>query len=48
MSVELRVMQDEETILRYIFRSVSEAAEMVLFLSEFLPGSRYLVQPAPH
>lgn len=46
--VELRVMQDEETILRYVFRSVGEAADMVLFLSDFLPGSRYLVQPALH
>ena len=48
MWVELRVMQDEETILRYLFRTVAEAAEMVLFLADFLPGSRFLVQPAPH
>ena len=46
--VELRVDQDGETILIYAFKAVSEAAEMFVFLREFFPDARFVVQPLMH
>ena len=47
-AVELRVKEGSEDILVYTFGSAKEAGEMIAFLTEFLPGVRYLVQPLTH
>lgn len=46
--VELRVRDADAEILVYTFRQVSEAAEMIRFLSEFLPEARFVLQPIRH
>lgn len=46
--IELRVDQDGETILIYVFKAVSEAAEMFVFLRDFFPEARFIVQPVTH
>ena len=46
--VELRVRVDGEELLFYTFRSVSEAAELIQFLSDFFPNGQFLVQPRSH
>lgn len=46
--VELRVADDGRDILIYTFRGAAEAAEMMRFLVEFLPGARFLIQPLRH
>ncbi|WP_156883032.1 hypothetical protein [Rhodovulum sp. P5] len=48
MTVELRVMQDGESILLYVFKTIAEASEMILFLSDFLPDAKFVLQPATH
>ena len=46
--VELRVAEGGRDVLVYTFREVAEAAEMMRFLSEFLPEARFLIQPVRH
>ena len=46
--VELRVDQNGETLLVYVFKAVSEAAEMFVFLKDFFPEARFIVQPVTH
>lgn len=46
--VELRVREEGEDILVYTFRSLVEAAEMISFLSDFLPRAQFVVQPCRH
>lgn len=46
--VELRVSEDGEEILVYALKDLAKAAEMIDFLSEFLPDAQYLVQPGRH
>ncbi len=46
--VELRVNQDGETLLVYVFKAVSEAAEMFVFLRDFFPDASFVVQPVRH
>ena len=46
--VEMRVRVDGEEVLSYTFRSVSEAAEIIQFLSDFFPNGQFLVQPLSH
>jgi hypothetical protein len=46
--VELRVTEVGHEILIYRFGKIAEAAEMMNFLSEFLPDARFLIQPVLH
>jgi hypothetical protein len=46
--VELRVADGGQDLLVYTFRGMAEAAEMMRFLSEFLPEARFLIQPVRH
>jgi hypothetical protein len=46
--VELRVAEEGREVLIYTFGKVAEAAEMMNFLSEFLPDARFLIQPVRH
>lgn len=46
--VELRVAEGGQDVLVYTFRGVADAAEMMRFLSEFLPEARFLIQPVRH
>lgn len=46
--VELRVREQGEDVLVYSFKNASEAAEMVHFLSDMMPGASYVVQPIRH
>lgn len=46
--VELRVSHDGAEILVYTMKGTGEAAEMIGFLSGFLPGAEFLVQPVRH
>ncbi len=46
--VELRVRDEGEEILVYTFRAIADAAEMIHFLSGFLPRAQFVLQPAPH
>ena len=46
--VELRVREGESDILVYALKSVTEAAEMVNFLGDFLPSAQFVVQPLRH
>ncbi|ETX15949.1 hypothetical protein OCH239_11925 [Roseivivax halodurans JCM 10272] len=49
MSVcELRVREGRADSLVYVFRSVKEATAMVRFLSDFLPGAEFVIQPVRH
>lgn len=44
----LRVQEGGEDSLVYTFRSVREAADMILFLQDFFPDARFVVEPARH
>lgn len=46
--VELRVADEGRDVLVYNFRQLSEAVEMMSFLSDFLPQARFLIQPVRH
>lgn len=46
--VELRVNDGTSDILVYALKSVTEAAEMVHFLGDFLPSAQFTVQPLRH
>jgi hypothetical protein len=46
--VQMRVEEAGEAILVYTLPSVGEAAEMMVFLREFLPSARFVLQPLPH
>jgi hypothetical protein len=46
--VELRVAESGHDVLIYTFRGVADAAEMMRFLSEFLPEAQFLIQPVRH
>lgn len=46
--VEMRVSEAGEEILVYTFKRPSEAAEMIEYLADFLPGAEFLVQPLRH
>ncbi len=46
--VELRVAEDGRDILVYCFGKISDAVEMMTFLSAFLPDARFLIQPVRH
>ncbi|MEM7520406.1 MAG: hypothetical protein AAF307_05150 [Pseudomonadota bacterium] len=46
--VEMRVREAGEDILVYTFKKPREAAEMIGFLSEFLPAAEFLIQPLRH
>jgi hypothetical protein len=46
--IELRVAEGGEDVLVYTFRTVADAAEMIGFLSEFLPEARFMIQPLRH
>ena len=46
--VQLRVQTGGEDILVYSMRSVAEAADMVLFLRDFLPEARFVLEPLLH
>ena len=46
--VELRVADDGMEVLVYSFGRISEAVEMMSFLSDFLPQARFLIQPVRH
>lgn len=46
--VEMRVRDAGEEILVYTFKEPKEAAEMIEFLSDFLPEAEFLVQPLRH
>jgi hypothetical protein len=46
--VELRVREEGQDILIYNFKTATDAAEMVHFLSDMMPGASFLVQPIRH
>lgn len=46
--IELRVASEGQDVLVYTFRHAAEAAEMMKFLSDFLPEARFLIQPVRH
>jgi hypothetical protein len=46
--VRMTVEESGEAILVYTMRSVSDAAEMMLFLRDFLPGARFVLEPVRH
>jgi hypothetical protein len=46
--VELRVRECDEDILVYTLAGPSKAAEMIIFLADFMPGAQFLVQPLRH
>jgi hypothetical protein len=46
--VELRISDEGEDVLVYTFTRITEAAEMMRFLAEFLPGATFLIQPLRH
>jgi hypothetical protein len=47
-SVELRVREGGGDVLVYTFATVTDAAEMIHFLSDFFPAAEFLVQPIRH
>ncbi|MEM1428662.1 MAG: hypothetical protein AAGG09_04315 [Pseudomonadota bacterium] len=47
--VELRVEEENgQALLVYALRSLGEASEMILFLKDFLPEARFVIQPLRH
>ncbi|MEM8869590.1 MAG: hypothetical protein AAGA19_03120 [Pseudomonadota bacterium] len=46
--VELRVQDGGKDELVYQFRSLDEATAQILYLREFFPGARFLIQPLRH
>ena len=46
--VELRVSDEGKEILVYTFESAGEAAEMIHFLTDFLPAAQFVLQPMRH
>jgi hypothetical protein len=46
--VELRVREKNVEILVYSFKNATDAAEMLHFLSDLMPGASYIVQPIRH
>lgn len=46
--VELRVSDGGAEILVYTMKGAGEAAEMIRFLSDFLPGAQFVIQPLRH
>lgn len=47
-SVELKVREDGADTLVYTFKTVSEAGEMINFLTDFFPAATFIVQPLTH
>ena len=46
--VQMRVEEAGEALLVYNLRSVAEAAEMMVFLRDFLPSARFVLEPLHH
>ena len=46
--VEMKIEENGEEILKYSFKSISEASEMLSFLKDFFPNGRFLIQPIRH
>lgn len=46
--VEMRVEDGGEEILRYSFKTIGEAAEMLSFLKDFFPAGTFLIHPVRH
>jgi len=46
--VEMSVQDAGEEILHYSFASLTEASEMLVFLTEFFPKGTFVIQPMRH
>lgn len=46
--VEMRVEDAGEVVLRYSFKTIAEASEMLAFLKDFFPGGSFLIHPVRH
>lgn len=46
--IEMNVVDDGESILRYNFKSIHEASEMLMFLRDFLPTASFVIRPLRH
>jgi len=46
--VQLRVEDAGQAVLIYTMRTVSDAAEMTVFLRDFFPQARFVVEPLRH
>lgn len=47
-TVEMRIEEAGELILRYVFSSLSEASEMFAYLKDFFPHATFLINPVRH
>ena len=45
-AVELRVQEDGTDTLVYSYMTLDEASEMLVFLKDFFPRARFVIQPA--
>lgn len=46
--VEMRVEDGGEEVLRYSFKTLQEASEMLDFLKDFFPSGTFVIQPMRH
>ena len=46
--IEMKVEDNGEVVLSYHFKTVREASEMFVFLRDFFPTGKFVIQPLLH
>ncbi len=47
-AVELQVLDAGELALHYHFANIADAMETLLFIKDFFPSARFVIQPVLH